>query len=226
MPNDISIRTLLPMACDGVGPSMTCLNIHQGMHAAGYDTELFAIRRRIRMPDIRAVFALPRVLSHLPYSTVRSRAAARIERLFLEAIVPENIAFLWPTASLDMHRALHELGIPIVLEGINTRMLTAKQILDTAYADMGLPPSHGITEERIAEEEAKYDLATAIFAPNAEVEHALAGTPLETGILPTSYGVHLRHASPPRTYREGEDMVFMFCGYASVRKGIHFILDA
>jgi len=138
-----------------------------------------------------------------------------------------DIAYLWPSASLEAHRILHARGIPVVLEGINTRMASAKRILDDAYDAFGTAPVHGITETRIAEEEAKYGYASAIFAPSRSVEAALKGSPLEHRILPASYGVDVSRASPKRNYDTGSrPLTFLFCGYACVRKGVHHLLDA
>ncbi|WP_456388108.1 glycosyltransferase family 4 protein [Profundibacter sp.] len=105
-------------------------------------------------------------------------------------------------------------------------MAWARRILDVAYADFGIEPIHGITDIRIQEEEAKYEYATAIFAPNMNVEKALAGSPLEQHVLSSSYGVDTTKASPERSYRENHDLTFIFCGYACVRKGAHYMLEA
>ena len=47
-----------------------------------------------------------------------------------------DIAYLWPAASLNIHKTLHDRGVPIVLEAINTRMASAKRILDDAYEEL------------------------------------------------------------------------------------------
>lgn len=214
------------MACDGVGPSMTCINISNGSYRAGYDVDIFAVRRRMPRPDVPMTLALPNILSNLPYPSINRQAARWLEKRFLNSIRPDDIAYLWPAASVEVHRILHDRGVPVILEGINTRMLTARKILDAAYENMGLRPTHRITDERIAEEEEKYTYASAIFAPNLEVERALEGSPLEHRILPTSYGVDIRKASPQRSYEHSTALTFMFCGYACIRKGIHFVLDA
>ena len=221
------IRTLLAMACDGGGPSQTCLNIANGAFRAGYDIDVFANRRRVPLPDVPLTLSLPGpLLGQLPYQRVVKAASRRLEKQFLKAVQPGDIAYLWPAASVDMHRRLNEMGVDVVLEAINTRMSSARKILDAAYADFGVPPAHGITDRRIAEEEEKYHYCQAIFAPNRNVEHALKGSPLEHCILPSSYGVHTDLASTPRT-RYGKDrLTVMFCGYACVRKGAHFLLDA
>lgn len=222
-----SIRALLPMACDGRGPSQTCINIMTGAHRAGYEGDIFANRRRTTKPDVPMVLSFPGpLLATLPYQKVASQASRILENLFLKSVQPGEIAYLWPAASLKVHRLLHERGIPVVLEGINTRMASARQILDAAYEDFGVKPCHGITDVRITEEEEKYRYASAIFAPNRNVENALTGSPLENRILSSSYGVDIKKASPPRDYADKNALTFMFCGYACVRKGMHFLLDA
>lgn len=220
------VRTLLPMACDGVGPSATCINLMTAAYRAGFPGDVFANRARIAPPPVPMTLSVPRLLSSLPYKTVEPYASRRLEKMFLDRIAPDDIAYLWPSVSTEVHRVLHDRGIPVVLEGINTRMAYAKRILDTAYDDFGIPPAHGITEERIAEEEEKYHYASAIFAPNPHVERALEGSPLEDRIIPSSYGVDISKASPERSYEDKKALTFMFCGYACVRKGVHFLLDA
>lgn len=221
------IRTLLPMACDGVGPSFTCLKLMTGAHLAGYRTEVFANRLRAKRPQVPLKLALPGLLAMLPYKPVAALASPRLEHWFLDTIQQGDIAYLWPGVSLETHRILHARGIPIVLEGINTRMASARRILDAAYDAIGARPAHGITEARIAEEEEKYTYASAIFAPNRNVEIALKGSPLEHRFISTSYGVDTSKASPARDYVDhGRPLVFMFCGYACVRKGVHHLLDA
>ena len=227
-PQGRPIRTLLPMACDGVGPSFTCLHLMNGAHLAGQDVRVFANRRRVPRPPVPMTLALPGPLSHLPYRKVARRASRRLERRFVDSLSEGDIAYLWPSVSLATHRVLHARGIPVVLEGINTRMASAKPILDAAYDAFGIPPAHGITQRVIDEEEEKFACADAIFAPNREVELALAGSPLENRFIRASYGVDVTRASPPRDYgaRPGEGLTFMFCGFACVRKGVHHLLEA
>ena len=198
-----------------------------GAHLAGYEVDIFATRRRIPRPPVSIHTPVVGPLSYLPYRWVSEQAAQRIERQFLQSVRLGDIAYLWPAASLETHRILHDRGIPVVLEGINTRMASAKRILDAAYEAFGAPPAHNITEARIAEEEEKYTYASAIFAPNRNVEAALKGSPLEHRIIPSSYGVNTKKASPERDYADhGRPLTFLFCGYACVRKGMHFLLDA
>lgn len=221
------IRTLLSMACDGKGPSATCIALMNATYLAGYQADVFALRRRIPRQPVKIYTPLPRPFAYFPHRWTAQTSQTWLEEQFLKQINAGDIAYLWPNVSLQTHRKLKERGIPIVMEGINTRMASAKRILDAAYEALGEPPSHSITDARIEEEEEKYRFANAIFAPNIHVERALIGSPLEHAILPTSYGVEVGASSGPRNYGvDGKPVTFMFCGYACVRKGVHFLLEA
>lgn len=219
------IRTFLPMACDGVGPSQTCINIVQGMGKAGADIDLFVNRMRIVSEGLPAKTLLSGPFARIPYPWVSRPLTQVLERWYLRSIKGDEVAYLWPAASLYVHREVHRRSIPIVLEGINTRMKSAKSILDRAYEEFGVEPRHGITEARIQEEEEKLSLATAIYAPNPHVEHALQGLPIASRVINTSYGTHIPRMLPPLAKSQRRDqVVFLFCGYACVRKGIQHLL--
>jgi glycosyltransferase involved in cell wall biosynthesis len=157
---------------------------------------------------------------------MHKRASAAAEMHYLKSLQAGDIAYLWPAVSLQAHRLLHDRGFQIVLEGINTRMSSAKQVLDDAYRQINLPPAHGITEERIAEEEQKLALASAIFAPSPAVERALKGSPLDPGgVISASYGTDIPDWSRSEKDEAGALRV-LFVGYACVRKGIHVLLQA
>jgi glycosyltransferase involved in cell wall biosynthesis len=220
------IRTLLPMACDGVGPSQTCINIVKGMRDAGAEIDVFVNRMRIPRGDLPVWSLLYPPFSKIPYSWIEAPLTRVLENWYLRNINDEDVAYLWPAASLRVHREVYRRSIPIVLEGINSRMKSAKIILDRAYDEFGAPPGHGITEDRILEEEEKLSLATAIFAPNPSVEQAVSDLPIFRGVVPTSYGTHVPDPLPQRASSlRSKGLVFLFCGYACVRKGVHRLLD-
>lgn len=224
------IRTLLPMAADGIGPSHTCAQLADGMVRAGADLDLMVNRIRTEHSAARILTALPGPLAHLPYRITSAPATALLERWYLNRTRPGDIAWLWPSVSLRTHEVLAERKVPIVLEGINTRMAHAKPILDAAYDAMGAPPGHGISQARIDEEEEKLALATTIFAPSDVVEQALVNSPLEGRFLRSSYGVDLapapsRGTGPKPARAPGAPVTFLFCGYVCVRKGAHYLLQ-
>lgn len=219
------VVVLNPMASDGFGPSHTCERLVSGMHTQGQDISLFVTRNSVRSQktDIRP--ALPNLLNYVPYSVVQDSAMQRAEQNFLNHVKPNDIAWVWPLASLAVHEELARQGIPIVLEAINTRMKSARAVLDTAYDALGEPPRHGITDARIAEEEAKWQLASAIFTPSPATEQATIGSPLEQSNLLCSYGTELSPLAPETGCNKADTVNFIFVGYACVRKGLHLLLE-
>lgn len=224
-----TIRTLAPMAADRRGPSRTCAYLAGGIAKAGGRIEMMVNRVRGETSAAPILSVLPGPLAALPYKPVAGLASRMLEAWFLRRIQPGDVAWLWPAASLAVHEEVARRGHPIVLEGINSRMAQAKDILDAAYDAFGAPPGHGITAARIVEEDAKIALASTIFAPNTLVETGLVGTALEGRFIPTSYGVDTTVSLParrrPRPMAPGQEVIFMFCGHACVRKGVHHLLD-
>lgn len=221
-----AIRTLVPMAADGVGPSRTSARLVDGMFQAGAAVDVMFNRVRSGPHAAPVSVALPGPLAKIPYGWVSQAASRRLETLFLRSLKPGDIAWLWPSASLKIHEDVARRGNIVVMEGINCRMALAKSILDAAYDAFDAPPSHAITQDRIAEEDAKIALSDTIFASNFLVEEGLAGTRLDGRFLRTSYGVDTQAPLPARTRPDADNrIVYMFCGYACVRKGIHHLLD-
>ncbi|MEM9128122.1 MAG: glycosyltransferase family 4 protein [Pseudomonadota bacterium] len=223
------LMTLLPMACDGSGPSYTCTSLLLGLKTFGFREELFAARARVREVGLVYRLAVPSLLNGLPYRYISKPAAQLIEKRFLTSLQEGDIAYLWPAASLSVYETVKKLGLPIFAEGINTRMKYARRILDAAYAAEGLAPTHGITDARIAEEEAKLSMTSAIFAPSRQVELSLTQTqPPTYSVLSASYGVDLRRKSGMSKERAGQSTppVFLFVGWGTIRKGLHQLLRA
>lgn len=221
------LLTLLPMACDGVGPSYTCTRLLQGMATQGLQGPLFVNRVRAPLNDVEYRCTLPGPLAALPHRLVANTASRLTERRYLAALRDDDIAYLWPAAPLSVYEAVRERDLPVVGEGINTRMEYAREILDAVYDAEGLPPGHGITDARIWEENQKLALTTAFFAPSAGVEQSLLKSPIAPeNILPTSYGVTLADAGTPRRPVPEAGPVVLFVGFGSLRKGLHQLLKA
>ncbi|WP_188129766.1 glycosyltransferase family 4 protein [Roseivivax sediminis] len=220
--------TLLPMAADGVGPSYTCLSLLSGMAASGLGGPCYVSRARDRPAGVAVLPTVPRILNLLPYRHVRGPAARVAERRYLSDLRRGDVAYLWPGASLAAFEAARALELPVVVDGINTRMAEARKILDAAYAAEGLAPAHGITDDRIRDEDEKLALTTHFFAPSPGVEAALATSPLAAGsVISCSYGfepdrVGAKCGGAGRRTRP----VFLFVGRSSIRKGTHQLLRA
>ena len=225
--NARTVRTLLPMAYDGLGPSATCVNLVSAMH--GDDLRCFVHVDRNRAPITAVPYApaVPSWLSFLPYPYIQGLASRRTEHRYLRLAREGEVAYLWPAVSVETHRKVHERGIPIVLEGINTRMRAARAVLDEAYESIGAAPAHDITDQRIEEEEEKLSLASLFFAPSPGVEEALSDSPLHPSkIVSSSYGTSITQFAPAHTRRPNARCKVLFVGSVCVRKGVHHLLDA
>ncbi|UMA63306.1 glycosyltransferase family 4 protein [Roseivivax marinus] len=222
------LMTLLPMAADGVGPSYTCLSLLSGMAATGLSGPCYVARARDRPADVTVLPTVPRMLNMVPYRHVRGPAARAAERRYLSDLRRGDIAYLWPGASLAAFEAARALDLPVVVDGINTRMADARRILDAAYAAEGLTPAHGITDDRIRDEDDKLALTTHFFAPSPGVEAALATSPLsEEAVISCSYGFDPDRAGAKNGgARRRTRPIFLFVGRSSIRKGTHQLLRA
>ncbi len=196
------------------------------MASRGLTGPLFVNRARAQLEGLDYRASLPGPLAAAPYRVVSDRATRRTNRRYMTEIRQGDIAYLWPAAPLHVYQKIHDMGLPIIAEGINTRMEHARSILDAVYSAEGLEPAHGITQARIDEENEKLKLTTAIFAPSSGVERSLAGAIDETRILPASYGVALDQLRPPRREVPEEGPTVLFVGSGSVRKGLHQLLRA
>lgn len=222
------IRTLMTMPCTAVGVGMTCRSLLHSAAGAGLKVDLFTSRYDDRSVEAFAIRKVaPRAVTALPYGLGRHLSESWLHRSYVADFAPGDIAYLWPSVPVSVYETLARRGVTILSEAINTRMPTAKRILDAAYDSLGLPPVHGITEARIAEQDERYALTTAIFAPSPATETALHGSPLAGRFIPTSYGTWVPAHPPPRAPRStGQPVTFLFVGAVGVRKGAHLLLEA
>lgn len=223
-----TIRTLMSMPCSSVGVGQTCRSLLAGTVGAGFPAELYTSRNDGRTDEIFPLHATVHwPWSLLPHRLTRRYSVPRIHHAYLDAIQPGDVAYLWPSVPLRIFRELHARGIPIVTEAINTRMAEAREVLDAAYAGLGLPPGHRITQARIDDEEERLALATAIFSPSPATDTSLNAAHYSGRVIPASYGVNPRRAPAPRPARpDGAPVTFLFLGLSCVRKGLHHLLEA
>lgn len=222
------IRALNLSSAWGGGHVQTCINLLKGMRGAGGEVHLDLIRARTDMGEVpfRTTFRGP--LARYGLRRFEPMLRAPTERRFLAGLRQDDIAWLWPTVSLATYREVHRRGNPIVMEGINCRIASARRDLDAAYAAEGLVDPDRLEDARIAEEEEMLSMASHIFAPNAHVEAALkeADTRFAGRILPASYGAWMAKARP-RSSRSGDQpLTVLFVGRVSLPKGAHLLLRA
>lgn len=221
------LRALLAAPVEASGISHTCWSILQGASGSGYAPTLHAAFLRL---DAAAAFpiktVLPRPLTLLPFDLVRPLARSALHNRFLSSLQPGDTAYLWPGVPLRTFEAVARRGIPIVTEAVNTRMAAARDVLDAAYDALGVAPEHGITDERIAMQEARNALCAAIFAPSPGVEASYRDTPYAARVIPAGFGTWVPSSIPRRQRAGGRPVRFLFVGRDDVRKGLHRLLEA
>lgn len=218
----------MTMPCVPVGVGMTCRSLLHAAAVSGFKIDLTTSRYDDRSNEAFALReARLQMLNRLPYAIGKHIREAVLHRRFLSDIHPGEIAYLWPSVPLAVFEQLARRGTTILTEAINTRMAVARPILDAAYDRLGLPPSHGITDARIAEQEARHALASAIFAPSPATENAFPQPYRTTRVISSSYGTWVPQRLPARAPRKiGQPVTFLFVGSLGVRKGAHALLQA
>lgn len=222
------VRTLMTIPCIGYGVGMTCRSILAGAIAAGYRADLSTTRydsdSRVNIP-VHSL--LPQFTRNMPYARIKGLADSFLHARYLASLRDGDIAYLWPSVPLAVFAAIKKRRIPIIAEAVNTRMAVAKPILDAAYAGLGLEPNHGITDDRVREQTARYALCDGIFVPSPATEAAMIGSPLEGKTIAASYGTWLPAANDLSSLKSPDSPVtFLFVGSVCVRKGSHHLLEA
>jgi len=219
------VRTLYPQPCVGGGVSSACLSILRGAVAAGFDVSLHTARIDVARPaGMASHAALPGWTRHVGHRLMRHLSEPLLYSRYLSSLSDGDVAYAWPGTPLWLLERLHARGIPIAVESINTLMSWARPVLDAAYDALGLAPAHGITDARIADQQARYALATTIFAPSPATEAALAGTPFAASAVPASYGTWVPETLPERARMAAGRVNVLFAGNVCVRKGAHVVL--
>lgn len=227
-----SLNVFLPLQLTRRGPSYTCGVLSRGM--AGPDLDIRIVTPRTRLFPVhpaKVVQTLPHLARYLPYGYVKARALDDLDARFLSvfqhrAATPAG-AYIWPDAKMETIRELKRNGVVVFREMINCCLAAAKQILDDAYARMGVAPLHSISDASAENERERLEAVDYIFCPNAMVEQTLLanGVP-QSKLLAASYGWEpARFSRSRRRLKPAEGATFVFVGDICVRKGCHLLLD-
>ncbi len=159
-----------------------------------------------------------------------ANVAARLRRLHS----PIDVLHGWPLGSRRSLRAAQALHLPSVLERPNAHTAYAYEVVRRESERLGveLPPGseHAYDADVLRVEEEEYRLADHLLCPSAFVAQTFLdrGFPAEK-LLRHSYGYdEARFRPEPDRDRNGrgDGLTVLFAGYAAVRKGLHFALEA
>ncbi len=225
----VRVRTLFPPYCSGDGVSLCILSLLDGSHHPRLDFDYWTpgCAPGIERPYLRR--AVPSLASRLLYRANPSGVWLHrlLERTYLRALLPGDIAYLWPSTTIGLHERLSERGVPVVLERINSHRANARRLLTEAYARLGWPCKVHIPEADEEIEQRKLELADFVFSPSPFVRESLlaAGIP-EQKIFDSSYGWNPREFRPKTTRSfEQRSPRFLFAAHGDVRKGLPLLLD-
>ena len=227
------INTVYATHISKSGVCYACQSILESMQAVDIDVRLFCVSADSDV-HIRPFhrFSLPLWAKPLGYKLIPVGLWERYtEWRYQRSFNGQQIAYLWPSTSIDTFRFAKSNGHILLTESINTHQATGKQILDAEYSRLGLMPMHGIDEKGICEENAKLELADYIFSPSEQVSKSLlnANVPREK-IIASSYGLDSAHILLPeqvsaRTQKKNTELTAIFVGRIGIRKGVHLLLE-
>lgn len=229
MPNPmpVDVRALSPIFGSGNAISGCVLQLTDKMQSSKLRVECWlpGYRRELHRPFLRT--PLPHHVTRVVYKLGLERWLLRkLERDFRRACAVPTVGWIWPGISVETFTWLKEHGHTIVLERVNSNQEHARAVLDAAYRELGLTPSHTITDEAIAAERRKLELADFVLCPSPMVRDtfARAGVP-EHKLLDTSYGFDpATTARPVRARGARKPATFLFVGSGDVRKGLPWLL--
>lgn len=226
------LEILYPFHADDRANSHVPISLLRGWRKQGCDVTLIAPSTEHKLLSAGVAPALRGLVKTLAYRVGAATYIRRkTERFYLNRFrrLENELAYLWAGVSLEAFEELKELQIPILLERINCPQQWVKPRLDSAYEQLGLVPEHHITPESIAQENAKLQLADAIFCPSPMVVMGLRELGVEENkLLPVSYGwAPQRFPHAGRRSRElTRNKTFLFVGSVCVRKGAPMLLRA
>lgn len=227
------ILIFCPMPYSGRGPPQSCVSLMGRSARFGLGEQMFIPRATRRITrDVVITQTLPLAARYLPWKLASSWSGPAMEKAFRAALdrsaSKPTIAWMWPTAPIELLRHAKSQGVVLVREMINCSRAAAIPILDAAYDELGMAATHGISiksAEIENEELAEYD---RVFASNSFVERSVAEAGVEASrVIPTAFGWS------PERYRFSDDHAYrpgfrraLYVGTVNVGKGVPYLLKA
>jgi len=225
------ILTYCPLSYNGTGPGRSCVVTLENFPAEIVKPELViarAIKRISSVVTVRQSLTFP--FRFYPWKIISSQGKTSLNayyRNLVDNCDPENtIAYFWPDPPIELVEHTVERGILSVREMTNCFRGSAKRILDDAYHQLGLEPTHGITEYSVEiekEELSKYDFILA----SSQVEPTLTEAGIDQNkILPTAFGWSPSGYKARNRRNSADTTKALFVGTVGVRKGVPQLLES
>lgn len=228
------VHMLLSLPSLRVGPASVAMEIANEMRGTGLDPTLYVPSIVDPLPPgVRARIGtgvkLPGRIAAL--NGVERFARRRTERRLLTAVKREGrgtLVWLWPDASLDLIKALREAGATMVHEMINTQRGTAKRILDSEAARVGIVYPYPISQASVAREQEALNLVDYVVSPSEAVDASLREWGMaDDRIIRAGFGWNPADlAGDTAAAITGNGPMAIFAGSGSLRKGLHLLLPA
>ena len=213
---------------NGTGNSSVPLSLCRYWNEAGLESTLYAPSRDSHVSYPWLQVAMGPLKKKFVYRFGGSGTPTRLAETYgLKHSANHSVVYLWAGLSMQVFEEAKKQGRKIVVERINCCQETARNILDNVYMSLDIEPDHGITEEAIATEGQKLDLADAIFCPSPMVRKSMIEAGIdEDKLLDASYGWSPERFPSQRTEKSGNGskVTYLFVGTLCVRKGVPLLL--
>ena len=224
------INTIYPIYITKGSAGYACQSILESMQNEDVDVRLYCVSAANEVCRPFHRLALPLWAKPLGYKLISADTWKRYaEWRYQRSFKDKEIAYIWPSTSLDTYRIVKSAGHTLLTESINTHQATSKQILDAEYQRLGLKPSHGIDEKSIRDESDKLELVDFVYSPSDEVSKSLLNTGVPSKkIIRSSYGLKSTDILLPEHVDmrvRKKETTALFVGRIGIRKGAHLLLE-
>jgi len=225
--------TYLPILFDyhasNIGNSHVPLSLCRFWHEEGRGVKLVvpSTEKNINYPWLQP--AMSGLKKNLVYMlNIEGLPKMLTEKEFFNSELSASVVYLWAGLSLEIFEKFHKNGTKIILERINCHNATARRVIQNAEQQWGVKTDNVISDEKIARENRKLEIADAVFCPSPMVRSSMLenGVPI-TKLLSTSYGWEPeRFTSIDVPRHKNLRPVFLFVGKLCLRKGVPLLLEA
>ena len=224
----MKLNVLFPLHFTNIRISYTCNSFAKNMQSDDFDVEVTCPSKSADLNEkyLRPIF--PEYVGRAFGRMNRELTARAAEEFFLMRSEAEYPAYIWADCTLSFLERLKKRSAIVFAEKFNGLAAAAKDILDAAYDEAKLKPTHGIDQKRV-----EYDIERIAGSDYVFVANPIAadnmkryGIP-EEKIIRSSYGFDPKRFYPrPPPPDRSEKVTFLFVGVAEVRKGINLLLKA